>query len=132
MQCKQKNTNCLPALKPSRNLPILGNGKIALRVILLHEAKQTLPSSFRSVNFQRVLEQELESLFGAEAGVKKVTPITSAAHQHPIPYHCRLQYVLTAWRLDSTLACISAVKFENCSRRFETEPLALAGSLLIV
>ena len=67
MQCRQENTNCLPELKPCHNLSILGDGKITQTVILPHDAKKILPSSFRngnrsqSVNFQRV--HELESLF---------------------------------------------------------------------
>jgi len=63
----------------------LSKSKIDLTVILPHEAKQTLPSSFRSANrsrsvsFQRVpeQEQELESLFlKQEQESKKVTWIT--------------------------------------------------------
>jgi len=39
MQCIQDATNCLPAPKLCHNLSILGEGKIALTVILPHEAK---------------------------------------------------------------------------------------------
>jgi len=76
MLCRQKATS-LPALNPWHNLSILGEGKIAQTVILPHEAKEILPSSFRignrsrSVNFQRVPEQELESLFWSRSKSKK-------------------------------------------------------------
>jgi len=50
MQCRQEVINCLPVLKPCHTLSILGDSKIALTVILSHEAKWMLPSSFRSWN----------------------------------------------------------------------------------
>ena len=84
MHCKQEVSNCLPALIPWHNLSILVKGKIAAAAILPHAAKYTLLSSFRSVNrnrsvnFQWTPEQELESLFGAGAEVKKTPPTTSA------------------------------------------------------
>jgi len=58
---------------------MLGNGKIALTIILPHKAKQTLTSSFRSANRSRsVISKEFRSwghFFGTGAlSQKKLTP----------------------------------------------------------
>jgi len=79
MQCREEATNCVSALKPWHDLPILGKDKIVPAVLLHREAKYALVSSFRSVNRSRSVniqwapgqEQELESLFGTGSGVVK-------------------------------------------------------------